>query len=177
MLPATPTPPTTRVLAIDGPGGSGKTTLAGAVADLAGGRVVHMDDLYDGWSGLERVDAQLDCLLAPMAAGGAGRYRRFDWHANAFAETVVVEPVDLLVVEGVGSGALDTADLLTALVWVEVPPDLALRRGVERDGEQLREQWNDWQRQEARHFARQHTRERADLLVDGAGLAAPVHLR
>ena len=49
--------------------------------------VVHMDDLYDGWDGLPRSTSSSDTLLAPLAAGAPGRYRRYDWHAAAYAET------------------------------------------------------------------------------------------
>ena len=39
------------VVAIDGPAGSGKTTLAQKlVNDLSDAQVIHMDDLYDGWN-------------------------------------------------------------------------------------------------------------------------------
>ena len=44
-----------RVIAIDGPAGSGKTTLGDALAER-GAAVLHLDDLYDGWSGLEPLD-------------------------------------------------------------------------------------------------------------------------
>ncbi len=36
-----------------------------------------MDDLYDGWSGLPRVDAQVATLLRPLAEGRPGRYRHY----------------------------------------------------------------------------------------------------
>ena len=156
-------------MCIDGPGGSGKTTLAGALATTTGARVVHMDDLYDGWSGLARVDGQLDTLLRPLALGRPGYYRRYDWHARAFAETVEVPPAPLLVVEGVGSGSLRCADLHTVLVWVEAPRSLRLRRGIDRDGEHLREQWLTWQAAEDAHFAVDRTRERAHVATDGQG--------
>ena len=64
-----------------------------------------MDDLFEGWSGLPRIDAQLGDLLEPLALGRPGSFRRWDWLAGRYAETVVVEPVPLLVLEGVGSGA------------------------------------------------------------------------
>ncbi|MDO9454857.1 4-amino-4-deoxy-L-arabinose transferase [Nocardioides sp.] len=131
-----------------------------------------MDDLYDGWSGLHAVADQLSTLLRPLAAGRPGHYRRYDWHARAFAETVEVAPpgVDgLLVVEGVGSGSLPHADLHTLLAWVEAPADVRLRRGLERDGDDLREQWLAWQASEQAHFARDRTRDRADVLLDGEG--------
>ena len=155
-----------RLLCIDGPSGSGKTTLAAAVAELVpGSRVIHMDDLFEGWGGLPTVDAQLDGLLRPIAAGRPGHYRRYDWHSGAYAETVTVDPAPLLVLEGVGSGSLVVADLVTALVWVEAARELRMRRGLERDGEAFAPHWEAWAVAEQEHFARHGTRGRADLVV------------
>ncbi|WP_139978786.1 4-amino-4-deoxy-L-arabinose transferase [Nocardioides litoris] len=159
-----------RLLCVDGPGGSGKTTLAAGVAAATGAPVVHMDDLYDGWAGLEGVDGQLGTLLRPLAQGRPGAYRRYDWHAHAFAETVALPhpgPGGLVVVEGVGSGSPEVADLVTVLVWVEAPREVRLRRGLARDGEDLRAEWVAWQAREDAHHARHRTRARADLVVDG----------
>jgi hypothetical protein len=125
-----------------------------------------MDDLYDGWDGLPRVGAQLDALLTPLAARRPGHYRRSDWHASAYAETVTVPPCDLLGVEGVGCGSARHAGLVTVLAWLEAPAELRLRRGVERDGEALRDRLVAWQVEESEHFAREGTRARADLVVD-----------
>ena len=126
-----------------------------------------MDDLFEGWSGLPRIDAQLDGLLGPLGEGRAGSYRRYDWLAGEYAETVTVEPVPLLVLEGVGSGASRFESLQTVLVWVEAPYDVRLRRGIERDGDAFAPHWEQWAADETELFARERTRERADLVVDG----------
>jgi energy-coupling factor transporter ATP-binding protein EcfA2 len=158
-----------RLVSIDGPAGSGKTTLADAVAQgsTAESRVIHMDDLFPGWSGLPHVDEQLAALLMPLGEGRPGSYRRYDWLAGEFAETVTVPPVPLLVLEGVGSGAGRFSPLRTVLAWVEAPYDERLRRGIERDGDAFAPHWERWARDEEVLFARERTRERADLLVDG----------
>ena len=155
-----------RLLCIDGPAGSGKTTLADSVlAASPEARVVHMDDLYEGWGGLPTVDGQLAGLLRPLASGRPGTYRRYDWTTGAWVERVTVPPGPLLVVEGVGSGSLPVADLVTVLVWVEAPYDVRMRRGLERDGDAFAPYWEAWATAEADHFTRHRTRERADLVV------------
>lgn len=157
-----------RLVCVDGPAGSGKTTLTASLAQrVPEAVVVHMDDLFEGWGGLPGVDAQLGPLLTPLAAGEPSRYRRWDWHADDWAESVEVVPTPLLVIEGVGSGSLVVAPWVTVLVWVEAPYDERMRRGLERDGDAFAPHWEAWARAEQEHFARHRTRERADLVVDG----------
>lgn len=157
-----------RLICLDGPAGSGKTTLATAISELSGGRVVHMDDLYPGWSGLGEAADKLGGLLLPLAEDQDGSYRRYDWLAGRYAETIMVEPTPLLIVEGVGSGAARFAGLTTLLVWVEAAYELRMARGLARDGDSFAPHWEQWARDEADLFARERSRERADVVVDGA---------
>ena len=158
---------TGRLICVDGPAGSGKTTLAEEVASLSGAPVIHMDDLFEGWDGLPRITDQLGTLLKPLAEGWPGSYRRWDWPGDAWAETVVVPTAPILVLEGVGSGALAYAALITVLAWVEVPYDLRMARGLERGGIGVAENWKQWAVDEQDLFARERTRERADVVLDG----------
>lgn len=154
-----------RLICVDGPSGSGKTTLAEQLHRASGAPVLHLDDMIAGWTGLRTVNAQLDRLLRPMADGQPGSYRRYDWHAGAYAETVVVEPVPLLVLEGVGAGSSIVADVVTVLVWIEAERDVRMARGLERDGEAFAPHWRAWAEEESAYFAAHRTRERADLLL------------
>lgn len=173
----TPTLGRTRLISIDGPAGSGKSTLADRIAALEhSARVIHLDDLYDGWTGLDSVSRQLSTLIRPLALGRPGFYRRYDWHRGEFAEVVDVEPPNLLVLEGVGSGTAELTTFMTVLVWVSAPRTLRRQRGLARDGEALAPQWDGWMRQEDAHFALQRTADRADVVVDGTGRRSAVRI-
>jgi len=165
-----------RLVCIDGPAGSGKTTTAAAlVASLQechrAVEVVHLDDLYEGWSGLEgslwpRLAAQ---VLEPLRRGAPGRFQRYDWLAGSFAGWVDVPVADVLVLEGCGAGRRAVDRLATLRVWVEAPQPERLVRGLARDGEAARAHWLRWMRDEAAHFEREGTVGRADVRLDGYG--------
>jgi uridine kinase len=156
-----------RLVCVDGPAGSGKTTLARAVADaVPGAQVVHCDELLQGWRGLPGLATSVEAMLRPLAAGRDGRWRRWDWAADDWAEWHDVRPGGLLVLEGVGCWSPAVADLVGVLVWVEAESQVRLARGIARDGEQMRAPWVQWRLDEDELFARLGTRERADLVVD-----------
>ena len=154
-----------RLICIDGPAGSGKTTLATALAEMTQAPVIHMDDLYAGWDGLAAGIAQLETVLLPLVEGAPGSYRRYDWHGGAYAETVMVPPSPLLVIEGVGSGAAAYDGFRTALAWVDAPDELRKQRGLDRDGDTFAPHWDAWAAAEAEHFAESMTAARADIVV------------
>ena len=156
-----------RLVCIDGPAGSGKTTLAEAVRRLAPEAVVvHTDELLEGWGGLPGLAASVESMLRPLAEGRTGHWRRWDWIADGWAETHAVEPGGLLVVEGFGSASASYADLVGCLAWVEAADaEVRMRRGLARDGEAMRPQWERWMREEAALHAADRTRERADVVL------------
>ncbi|MGV1005789.1 MAG: uridine kinase family protein [Candidatus Nanopelagicales bacterium] len=159
-----------RVICIDGPAGSGKTTLAAALAAQLAAPVIHLDDLYQGWAqNLSALGPRLEAwLLTAWSAGLPGQYLRYDWSADRYCEWVCVPPAPVVLLEGCGSGSRRVRAAASLLVWVEAPAEVCLRRGLERDGERLREQWVAWQAAEQRHFVAEGTRAAADLVVGHA---------
>lgn len=163
-----PTLGTGRLVCVDGPAGSGKTTVAAALARLApDAEVVHTDEMLAGWGGLPGLAATVSRLLRPLSRGEAGTWRRWDWVGDGWAEEHRVAPGGLLVLEGVGSAPSECADLVGCLVWVEAPSAERLARGLARDGEQMRPQWEQWRLDEDLLHGQERTRDRADVLVDG----------
>lgn len=162
----------TRLVALDGRAGSGKTTAAAEMEHEVAKRavapgVLHLDDLYDGWAGLNatlppRVLAQ---VLEPLAAGRPARWQRYDWHSGRFAEWIDLDPPGVLILEGCGSGARAYAPYRSLLVWLEAPAPVRRARALERDGDIFRRHWSAWAAEEARHYAAEGTADRADLVV------------
>jgi hypothetical protein len=157
-----------RLVAVDGYGGAGKSTFAARLAAALGGAaVVHTDDFATGepggewWPRLERE------VIIPLSAGEAARYRRWDWEARRLAEWHVVEPMPAVVIEGVSSARRAGAGRLACAIWVEASAEVRLERGLERDGRKARPLWAAWMAEEDAHFARDDTRARCDLVVDG----------
>jgi hypothetical protein len=161
---------TTKVVAIDGPSGSGKTDFTAALAArLPGAQILHMDDLYPGWGGLAQAVADVhDQVLAPLARGERAAYRRWDWERERYAEWHHLPRTDLLLLEGVGSGAHPGWQLVSTLIWLEAGRAERFRRGIERDGAAYLPHWERWAAGEEALFGADGTRSRADLIIDTA---------
>ena len=140
---------------IDGGGGTGKSTLATALAEARDDvRVLHLDDFFlSTVGGPASVDvARLRReALEPLATGRPARFRRFEWWGEHLAEEHAVEPGRVVVVEGVFALQPDLRGLYDVTAWVETDEALRLARGLERDGENARALWEQWQAAEAAH--------------------------
>lgn len=83
--------------------------------------------------------------------------------------------LDLVLVEGVGAGRRELADLLDAVVWVQSDFAAAERRGIARDiasganGDEARTVafWHEWMTQELAFLDHQRPWERACVVVAG----------
>jgi uridine kinase len=156
----------TRVIAVDGRSGAGKTSLARVLQAALGAPVVALEDLYGGWDGLERgIDLLVSEVLEPLAAGRVALVPRYDWIAAAWGTPWGLEPPEVLIVEGVGAGARRAAAFESLLVWMEEPASVRKKRALDRDGETFAPYWDAWAAQEDAMLARERTPERADLIL------------
>jgi uridine kinase len=162
------------VIAIDGRSGAGKTSLAARLRVELGAPVVSLEELYGGWDGLERgIDLLVSEVLEPLSAGRAARVPRYDWGAAAWGTPWVLEPPDVLIVEGVGAGARRAAVYVNTVIWMAAPESVRKKRALDRDGETFAPYWDMWAAQEDAMLAREHTPDRADLVISATDLDQP----
>jgi hypothetical protein len=164
-----------RLVAVDGPAGSGKTTFARRLATAIGATgadvaEIHTDDLLEGWTDMVSFWPRLEeWILRPLSRGEPARYRCYDWVRGRFHDEWRDLPVPaVLIVEGVSSARAESRPRLTLGAFVTADASLRMARGIERDGEALRGHWERWMAGEDKHFASDCTAAHADVTVDGA---------
>jgi uridine kinase len=152
------------LVGIGGHGAAGKTTLARMIPDA---QVVSTDEFWMGEGfDLERLAAE---VIAPLSRGSTARFASYDWSERRPRGSRTVEPVGVVVVEGVCALHRTLRDAYAVRVWVEAPYDVRLARGVARDGEAARSTWVDvWMPSEDRYVERDDPRACAQLVVDGS---------
>jgi uridine kinase len=174
------------VLAIDGHGAAGKSTIAGAVADATAAALVHTDDFFrpasevagraerrsPGLPGLPALACYYDWrrikdrALVPLRAGRGATFRRFDWErGSGLGQEVTVDPSLLVLLEGVFSAAPELSDLVDRSVLVDTPKPVRLRRLHTRI---TPEEWDDdWLTAEQAYFDAVRPPSSFDLVVQG----------
>ena len=187
LAPAPALPGGPLVVAVDGRSGAGKSTLAHSLAGAisSGGAdavVVHLDDLYPGWNGLDRVvPVVVEHVLAPLAGAGPVVVPSWDWDADVPGPSCAFPALGpprprVVLLEGAGSGARATAAWLAGLIWVDADPQVRRRRALGRDGATYAPHWDRWSAQEEAYAAREQPRERAGLVLDATG-EVPIVIR
>ena len=165
------------VVAIDGRGGAGKSTLAARLqAAIPASAVLHTDDVawhhsFFGWQAL-----LADCVLAPIRDGREVSYRPRAWQDRGRAGAIEVPPgLEMVFVEGTGAGRQELAHLLDAVLWVQSDGPDAKRRALVRDvaagdaADPVTAEafWEEWMAEEIPFFAHDRPWDRACCFVAG----------
>jgi uridine kinase len=155
------------LIAIDGRAGAGKTTLAARFFDELSVKkrveVIHMDDLYDGWENAldEHLTKTLESIVNAHHKKEGFEIDIFNWQSMTFDSKRQINPVEILILEGVGAGQKVVRDAGATLYWLDIDADDGIARVLKRDGNQNASQMKQWQIAQEIHFLRDMTRENA----------------
>jgi uridine kinase len=159
------------IIAIDGPAGAGKTTLAHelylAISLKMSVSVIHMDDLYDGWDNALSADLTkvLVYLTDQHKRNKPAKIDKYNWMTSSYEDSEEIASSDLLILEGVGSGDKAIQDDLAALIWIDIDPEIGVKRVIDRDGAQVADEMRKWLGAQQKYFSQHSTREKADFIL------------
>jgi uridine kinase len=158
----------TRIVAIDGCGGAGKSSLAAKLAALLDDcPLIHTDDFASWDHPLDWYPRMITQVLEPLRQNRPTRYQKFDWQKNQLGEWETVEPCPVVLVEGVSASRVEFRPYLSFAIFVETDRELRLQRGLERDGEEALPLWQQWMAEEDEYLLRDRPEEYADVVISG----------
>jgi uridine kinase len=163
------------LIAIEGFGGSGKTTLAEKLKNsLHDAYIINIDDFIikakltepswdKGAFDRERLEQQ---VLIPATTGKDIAYQKLIWVTDTLSEPVAVPKVAYLIVEGISSYHPNIAKYYDYKIWVDTPIELAKERGHARDGSNENAQhWDLWAENDLKYQQKYHPEEQADFVI------------
>lgn len=177
------------VIALDGPIGAGKSTLADKLAAMLTAAVVPSDDFFAAeitaaeWDARSTAERARDCVdwrrlrrdaLEPLRAGKSAAWYPFDFAAGERPDgtypmataLVRVEPAPVIIVEGAYSARPELADLIDLAVLVDPPVSIRQERFAARDAPAFREAWNRrWAEAERFYFTEVCPASRFDFVI------------
>jgi uridine kinase len=164
----------TKVIGIDGHGGSGKTTLAAHLSKRLGAEIVHTDDFASWDNPKDWWPLVIRRIFEPLRSGAKTlSYPRSQWWPEHEPEPVVDQLVTgALILEGVGSLRREFRQYLSLGIFVSTPREVCIGRGTTRDAamgtkDEVLEQWNKWFDDEVGYMARDEPERFADVVLSG----------
>jgi len=159
------------VVAIDGRSSSGKTTLARRLEQaVPGASTVHTDDVAWWHSCFGWAELLAAGILEPLRRGESVAFRPPAWDERGRPGAIeVAAGVSLVILEGVGAGRRELAELVDGVVWVQSDQRVIEERDAARvaAGEIGEDAYAEWMREELPFVADQRAWERAFAVVAG----------
>jgi uridine kinase len=166
----------TTFIAVDGRGGSGKTTLAKWLSEALRASVIRTDDFASWNNPFDWWPLVIDLVFEPIKNGAKVlNYPRSRWWDTHHPVPVVAQPVTaIMILEGVSSSRREFRQYLSLNIFVDTPIELCLERGIARDTTdtgktvaELDQMWKWWLEKESEYMERDQPKEHADIVIDG----------
>lgn len=158
-----------KVVAVDGHGGAGKSVLALDLSEMLGAETIHTDDFASPENPVDWWPRLVEEALEPIARGALSiSYVRSSWGPDHAPEPVRDQPVTpVMILEGVTAARREFRPYLAYAIWVDTPKDVCIARGVDRDGEAMRGQWESWWSEEEAYIREHRPVDFADAVISG----------
>jgi len=158
----------TKIIAIDGYGGSGKSTFAKRLSqELRSCPIVHTDDFATWNNPLNWYPRMIKQVFTPLSKNKAAKYQRFDWVKGCLTDWLSIDPQEFVIIEGVSSSRIEFREFLAFSIYIKTNRELCLQRGLERDGEDALSQWVEWMKEEENYHSENNPEAYADIIFSG----------
>lgn len=158
------------LVAIDGRGCSGKSTLATELAEALGSYVIGVDSFFAAGPGNRLRWQEFTDAVAQLRRLGTLRYQPYDWEKDALLPAEMID-APLVIIEGLYAMHRDVVEHYDARIWVEADLSTRWDRVLARDGPSRIDRWrNEWVPMEQRYVDEQRPWRHADVVVAGPGL-------
>lgn len=164
-----------KFVAIDGHGGSGKSSLAELLSRKLQAEVIRTDDFASWDNPLDWWPSFIQRVFQPIAAGARTlSYPRSSWWDNHHPEAAIDQPVTkVMIIEGLSALRKEFRDYLSLGIFVDTPEAVCLERVMKRDAESgktkghLKQLWQKWLESENAYLERDQPQAYADIIIDG----------
>ena len=173
------------LVVLDGRSGTGKSTIAQAIADRVECAIVVGDDFYaggndDAWYGCsasEKADRVIDWqrmrvqVLEPLLANQPAYWHPLDFEPEVGwvgwkDEIIKLEPAPVILLDGAYSARPELADLIDLAILVEVDDAMRRQRLLAREGQAFMERWHRlWDAAEDHYFTHIRPRSSFDFVI------------
>ena len=161
----------TPIVIIDGRAGSGKSTFAESLQQQlfrdgeSAPRVIHMDNIFEGWEGLALgSDYLVRFILQPLARRETASWQDWSWVKNQRSSWREFSGGTPLIVEGCGSLSERSKEHADIAIWLEASEETRRERWIQR--ERHLDKFDFWAAQELDFYAREKSQSLADLVIE-----------
>ena len=105
--------------------------------------------------------------MEPLRHNQMAHFQKFDWQASRLGQWEAVESCSVVIMEGMGSSRSEFCHYLNFSIYIETDQELRLKRGIERDGEEILPLWQEWMVEEDEYVLRDQPQKYADLVLSG----------